>query len=525
MLYFILTCFFVIFANSQYNYTDFYPVDVENVNKLPVTAAFSDSKDMGQCTCDLGVGICDYHCCCDRDCDDTLKQSWKDASKCVDKHNVQREENKCMNANNTYNYNTKEAGLKYRDQIESLLCVKFDNGKDMGEFYEKIFVDDPKWSTMLRNKFEQWTSENFPNGNQFSIRTGGIGEPLVSDSTKNLFEADAYGRCVLTNKIKNSTDMTSSCGITSTTDCIALETTLNSLLGLVSDNSQKSVDALTDGQCYTSVAITFTTQNNTITNVEIDTVIADKPGERKVLRHTATVKWRTVAEGTTSTDNPNALPKSGSPGYIVGKNLLLGFIDSTTNQFTIDTEGYVPYSSNNDGACTGGLQKGNAIKFGVDYSVKCKFDSSLDTSTFSSLNICQENINALKYVGIIGASDVTKSLDWSEISIEKDTSTGTEVDFVPKFEQDENNAEIYNITTGMYLVVLTSTFGPKSNPQSYVLDARLLFKTEVLLIPEGSSQDVTVEFGVRYISVKAEQFEKDDKILSYQKYNETISSD
>ena len=520
MLYLFLTFLFVIDANAQYTYTDFYYVDVDNVEKLPLTAVFSDQKDMGQCTCDLREGICDYHCCCDRDCDDTMKQSWKDASKCIDKHNVQREDNKCMNAKNTYNYNIKEAGLKYRDQIESLLCVKYDNGKDMGEFYETINPDSAQWSTILRNRFDLWVSANFPNNNQIS--TGGIGEPLVSDNSMNLFEADAYGRCVLTKKIKHSTDMTSSCGITSTTDCASLESALNSLLGIVSGNAQQSVDALIDGQCYTSIAITFTTENNSITNVEIDTVTADKPREGKVLRHTTTIKWRTVAEGTTSSDNPNALPKSGSPGYIVGKNLLLGVVDSTTNKFTIDTEGYVPYSSNNEGGCNEGLKKGGAIKFGVDYSVKCKFDTSSDTSSFSSLKIFQENINALKYVGIIGASNVTKSLDWAEISIEKDI---TEEDFVPKFEQYEDSSELFIVTTGMYLVVLTSTFGPKSNPQSYVLDARILFKNDLITITEGASQEVTIEFGVRYISVKAEQFEKDDKILSYQKYNETFSSD
>ena len=125
MLYLFLTFLFVIDANAQYTYTDFYYVDEDNVEKLPLTAVFSDQKDMGQCTCDLREGICDYHCCCDRDCDDTMKQSWKNASKCIDKHNVQREDNKCMNAKNTYNYNIKEAGLKYRDQIESLLCVKY----------------------------------------------------------------------------------------------------------------------------------------------------------------------------------------------------------------------------------------------------------------------------------------------------------------------------------------------------------------------------------------------------------------
>ena len=117
---------------------------------------------------------------------------------------------------------------------------------------------------------------------------------------------------------------------------------------------------------------------------------------------------------------------------------------------------------------------------------------------------------------------MTKSLDWAEISIEKDI---TEEDFVPKFEQYEDSSELFIVTTGMYLVVLTSTFGPKSNPQSYVLDARILFKNDLITITEGASQEVTIEFGVRYISVKAEQFEKDDKILSYQKYNETISSD
>ena len=272
MLYLPLTLIIAYFANAQYTYKDFYKVDnVSEVENYPITAVFSDSKDMGQCTCDLGVGICDYHCCCDNDCDTALIQNWKDQSKCIDKHDTQREDYKCMNDKNTYNYNIKEAGLKYRDQIESLLCVKFDNGKDMGEFYEVIDPGNARWNTELRDRYTQWVDEHFPI--ETSESTTNSGDP-IKDSDNNymyLFEADSNGRCVLTNKIRYNTDMTSSCGINTNTNSQTLSTTLQSLLSLGANNIQTSIDSLGDNECFTSVTITFYLLDGTIDNVEIQT--------------------------------------------------------------------------------------------------------------------------------------------------------------------------------------------------------------------------------------------------------------
>ena len=77
----------------------------------------------------------------------------------------------------------------------------------------------------------------------------------------------------------------------------------------------------------------------------------------------------------------------------------------------------------------------------------------------------------------------------------------------------------------IYLVVLTSTFDPKSNPQSYVLDARIITTNSLIELPDDVNTTITIKFSTKYISVNAEQFKKDDKILSYQKYNESIASE
>ena len=72
---------------------------------------------------------------------------------------------------------------------------------------------------------------------------------------------------------------------------------------------------------------------------------------------------------------------------------------------------------------------------------------------------------------------------------------------------------------------MTSTFDPKSNPQSYVLDARIITTNSLIELPDDVNTTITIKFSTKYISVNAEQFKKDDKILSYQKYNESIASE
>ena len=100
---------------------------------------FSEEKDMKPCTCDTVEGECDYRCCCDSDCKDKVTQ-WKQEKLCVDKQYSHTSELKCKE--NTVEYNTREVGMNFFDQIKQLLCVKYDNSKDTGEFYQDTIETD-----------------------------------------------------------------------------------------------------------------------------------------------------------------------------------------------------------------------------------------------------------------------------------------------------------------------------------------------------------------------------------------------
>lgn len=274
----------------------------------------------------------------------------------------------------------------------------------------------------------------------------------------------------------------------------------------------------TETSFYNNIQIKFRLgANNTITEFNITLSSVSIPTDSTtVIKHTTTVQWIGY-NNDTGNENVQPLPKSGSPIYITGKNLLIG--KDENEQFTIESEGFIPYSSNDEGNCEGGLQKGSPLKFGVDSSFICSIDIN-QTSNLTSLPIFEKNIEEIKKVGIIGASVPTKAGDWFTITEEEN-----EVKNSNGIQNDNEADNKYNVTNNIYLVVLTSTFDPKSNPQSYVLDARIITTNSLIELPDDVNTTITIKFSTKYISVNAEQFKKDDKILSYQKYNESIASE
>ena len=51
-----------------------YKVIADNIDKEQVTAKVTVANTaLGECTCDITANACDAYCCCDRDCDDSIR--------------------------------------------------------------------------------------------------------------------------------------------------------------------------------------------------------------------------------------------------------------------------------------------------------------------------------------------------------------------------------------------------------------------------------------------------------------------
>lgn len=88
----ILISFFVVlfnffFVNAQKNYFNTLATDFSKLNTTYSTTIISQSKDIGVCTCDLTPNSCDYLCCCDQDCPNSITTTWMNdpSNVCLDK--------------------------------------------------------------------------------------------------------------------------------------------------------------------------------------------------------------------------------------------------------------------------------------------------------------------------------------------------------------------------------------------------------------------------------------------------------
>ena len=161
----ILNLFFLL------NILDLINSDIDIQGKIKYEMGnmnYSIEKDLGQCQCDLSK-FCDYNCPCD---------TYDNGKKCDESYeNIDRmEEYKCKSRRESFEYNKKNATIKLKDHIHSLMCVQFDRTKDLGEFYKK----EPLEADTLA---KEWVSQFFP---------------IISDKKSDMiiYKPDSNGYCV-----------------------------------------------------------------------------------------------------------------------------------------------------------------------------------------------------------------------------------------------------------------------------------------------------------------------------------------
>ena len=138
---FLTLCLLTINATipEEINY---YPTEGKTAQKASYTLSPSDS--FANCPCDLTVGACDEACCCDADCDASIKKMWQTQGGICSKQDIAR-----MNLASCVEDVTKKQlgdisnGLKYFSKFPSLLMCPAKQGKveDTEAFIKPVTVD------------------------------------------------------------------------------------------------------------------------------------------------------------------------------------------------------------------------------------------------------------------------------------------------------------------------------------------------------------------------------------------------
>jgi hypothetical protein len=95
---------------------------------------------LGECTCDITANACDAYCCCDKDCDDKIRQQWNaDYDNICAKNYIgsaYKPLERCIDRKHISGWN-KRMGMEI-SETETRLCVEMDTGSGDSEYKDFI---------------------------------------------------------------------------------------------------------------------------------------------------------------------------------------------------------------------------------------------------------------------------------------------------------------------------------------------------------------------------------------------------
>ena len=146
----------------------------------------NENAEENDCVCDMTIGMCDYLCCCDTDCDKSEIESWINQTKCIDqKDTVGIFADRCIDRHLVVFYN-KRRGLKRENQTEDIR--KIENKTILNYCFS---MDNSGKMTKNITSIESYFTENGIDFNEETIQ-------VIGDSIYNI-----------TFKIENNLDQNS----------------------------------------------------------------------------------------------------------------------------------------------------------------------------------------------------------------------------------------------------------------------------------------------------------------------------
>nr|XP_051679972.1 tectonic-3 isoform X3 [Oryctolagus cuniculus] len=449
------------------------------------------------CVCDLTPGTCDLNCCCDRDCyllhprtvfafclpGSVRSSSWV----CIDNSLIFRSNSPfpsrvfldsngiqqfCVHVNNTK--------LNYFQKLQKVNATNF---QDLAtEFGGESFTSTTQTQSPLPfYKAGDPILTYFPKWSVLSLlrQPAGVGAGgLCSESNPAGFLESKSTTC--TRFFKN---LASSCTLDPALDAASYYnfTVLKVPRGMmdlqnlklqvpVTPASQTDPPLLAGNTCQNVVSqVIYEIETNGTFGIQTVTVsfgqtnLTVEPGTS--LQQHFIIRFRSF-EQSTAASLPG--PRSGNPGYIVGKPLLALTGDMSHSMTLLQSQG--------NGICS---VKRHEVQFGVNAMSGCKLRLSKDGCRGQQQEIYQalHGQPRPEHVAIFGDADPAQRGGWTRI-LSKSCSVSA-----------MNCTSCCTIPVSLEIQVLWAYLGLQSNPQAHVSRARFLYQCQTIRIPTGLFSD------------------------------------
>jgi tectonic-1/3 len=236
-------------------------------------------------------------------------------------------------------------------------------------------------------------------------------------------------------------------------------------------------------------AVHYTVTHNpdvagTIVRVIADVVITDVPllGAPSV-EQTFSVQFVSTSSVAPARASGNLVPRSrsGNPGYITGKPVLIGTLRTTAPVGAIDMEPeglqvatpFIPFAASSAGTfgsstCPTSDSRGEqSVGFGYDMVTGCEMHltrGALSSACSSTIPYFLETPSADQYIGQYGNADPLDASQWIKLSKRAATVS-------PTF--NANTGVCSNLVTGLHYKFLVAYTGERAFPQSKIVSAEV----------------------------------------------------
>ena len=530
-----LFCFYLIIHIKSQLYPYYHQASFDEDDKE--TSTYSIGTDFGPCPCDLHRGLCDFDCCCDKDCNDDQKKKFNfecdeyyhekfinDKFRC---QNIKKTFNYYLNRpheKNVYSYNNNEDLNKYNDQIFGLMCMVYDRTGDIGEFYVHFDGNAGNKLNELHDEYNKYFSSQLNEDDSIYVKN------KDNDNIKEiyLYKSDPFGNCVRTLyrldinsskpieniecRMKNNdqiqeqknyiTELLNEYQCTCD-NCFILSNKTNTNIADC-NNYITNLSNHTIKELHITFRLNLEEDNNNVFNIQeiiIRSLLTDS---------TNRIKQKFSLNFVTSDYNIENFIKSGLPGYLINKPVLFKQGDIVYERIQI--QGADP----TDGSCL--LKSENInnlndpfILFKVNNIYSCKLGkvsyydltNPEEIQNYKIFNnfLKDDNIRFGKY-GFINDEDSGKVNNWTLINITNEENTNC---------VESGNIRCLPIT--QYLVIIFSKFGKKGSSQEYIYDMKLITKYEPIEFDfenlDNDYKDIELKFIVKFVSLNEEQFLRD----------------
>ena len=478
------------------------------------------SAIMEQCSCDLVKGVCEPYCCCDNDCDENLRDSWKSEEKCIDEETTAKIQSyHCINSKLLVNFN-KRRGIQEDKSDEKKTCYSKDNDESGDNLIENLSKKDSTKLQNLKDSIyndfkkqipEGSTSSPIPSGstNGLIFAMAGVNNPFVIDNVFSVFSRNPYGECVKGKGVRFYEPI-------SRYYCIVNDEDLKITLGtfesynirpggtelIIFDREYSDEDKnkyITDYVFTIELQAIDSTSNEDSSNT--DTSIVPGSISRVVLNVSLSNSPPTELGFNVRFNQTNkiAYPYSGNVGYLIGYPVkIASYIKKKTEEtrFNVHYDGFIIRGRDTNGKCISGndifsqypLNQDKPILFGVDFDYSCSYEqNNCDNNKLKNL-ILYKNILNIHYIGIVGVSNMNYTKDWMFLNTTEFDSN------LPEAISNGNNC------TYLQSIVLKLYYrekGPENDKQYEIYNRELTYETYTRDIKPMT----TLYFKVRFIKI------------------------